>query len=84
MGRDLNETEQRILDVLKDGPLATQGIAAALGHVGLSGAVKLALAGLETAGLIELTIPEKPRSRKQMRRLTPAGRAALNRKRPKP
>ena len=75
--QELNETERRILDALQDGPLATQAIAAALGHAGLSGAAKLALSRLESARLIELTIPDKPRSRKQMRRLTSAGKAAL-------
>jgi ATP-dependent DNA helicase RecG len=75
--QELSDIERRILVVLKQGPLATQAIAAALGHASLSGAAKLALARLESARLIELTIPDKPRSRMQMRRLTFAGKAAL-------
>ena len=69
----LNETEKRILVLLKSGPMATPRITAALGHSSRSGAVKLALTHLEASGLIELTIPDKPRSRNQMRRLTKPG-----------
>lgn len=72
---DLSETEKRILNLLKNGPLATPQITTAFGHSGRSGAVKLALAHLEAIGLIELTIPDKPRSRNQMRRLTGKGQA---------
>ena len=71
----LNETEKRIIDVLKQGPKSTAQISAELGHSGRSGAVKIALTHLEAIGLIELTIPDKPRSRNQTRRLTASGKA---------
>ena len=77
----LNETAKRIMAVLKGGPLATNQITEALGHTGRSGAVKLALTQLESSGLIELTIPDKPRSRNQMRRLTSQGNAWLSQER---
>ena len=73
----LNETERRVLEALQKGPMATVQISAALGHSGRSGAIKLALTHLESIRLIELTIPDKPRSRNQMRRLTPSGKAWL-------
>lgn len=73
----LNETEKRVLESLQQGPLATTQISMALGHSGRSGAVKLALAHLEAIGFIELTIPDKPRSRNQMRKLTSQGRNRL-------
>ena len=74
---ELNDTEKRIVAALKKGPMATAQITAALGHSGRSGVVKLALTHLENIGLIELTIPEKPRSRNQMRRLTAQGQKRL-------
>ncbi len=74
----LNETAKRIMAILKSGPLATHQITEALGHTGRSGAVKLALTQMESSGLIELTIPDKPRSRNQMRRLTSQGNAWLS------
>jgi ATP-dependent DNA helicase RecG len=76
---DLNDTERRILIALQDGPMPSNKITAALGHARRSGGVKLALTHLEAIGFIELTIPEKPRSRNQMRRLTEEGRAWLAR-----
>ena len=77
--QDLNDTERRILIAIQDGPMPTNQITAALGHARRSGGVKLAMAHLEAIGFIELTIPEKPRSRNQMRRLTEQGRAWLAR-----
>lgn len=75
----LNDTERRVLEALEKGPLATAQLATVLGHSSRSGAIKLALARLESLSLIELTIPDKPRSRNQMRRLTSGGKAWLAR-----
>jgi ATP-dependent DNA helicase RecG len=70
---DLNETERRILAVLRDGPKATKEIASALGSKGLTGGMKVALQRLQELRLIDLTIPDRPRSRNQKRRLSAAG-----------
>jgi ATP-dependent DNA helicase RecG len=70
---DLNETERRILAVLRDGPKATKEIASALGSKGLTGGMKVALQRLQELRLIDLTTPDRPRSRNQKRRLSAAG-----------
>ena len=76
-GQVLTETEKCILFALADGDLASNEIAVALGHSKLSGVAKQGLKRLETVGLIELTIPDKPRSRNQRRRLTVSGKTWL-------
>lgn len=71
---ELNETERRIVAALRHGPKATHEIAEALGSRGLTGAIKVALQRLQKLGLIALTIPKRPRSRNQKRRLTEVGK----------
>ena len=66
--------ELKILQALRDGPQKTKEIMAALGLRSVSGALWKALERLDSLGLIALTIPGKPRSGKQQRKLTQRGR----------
>jgi ATP-dependent DNA helicase RecG len=63
--------------VLKAGVASSADIAASLGHRQLSGNIRKALPSMVTAGLLEYTIPDKPRSSKQKYRLTERGRKIL-------
>ena len=76
-GVKLNETELEILQALCDGPQKTKEIMAALGLSSASGALWKAIKRLDGLGLIVLTIPGKPRSGKQQRKLTERGRKVL-------
>lgn len=69
----LSDTEKRVLVSLRKGPKATHTIATELGGRELTGGMKVALRHLEQLGYIALTIPEKPRSRNQQRKLTQIG-----------
>lgn len=71
------QVERRILQVCAERPLSSAEIAEALGHKSLSGNVRKALPALRDAGLLEYTIPDKPKSRLQKYRLTEKGRNAL-------
>ncbi|MBY4598102.1 Fic family protein [Ottowia caeni] len=53
-------------------------LAKALGHVSVSGALHRQTRRLLDAGIIEMTIPEKPQSRLQRYRLTAAGLRLAN------
>ncbi len=75
----LTDTEKRILLALADCDRASNEIAVALGHSKLSRVAKQCLKRLESIGLIELTIPDKPRSRIQRRRLTASGKTWVDR-----
>ncbi|HEV3257969.1 MAG TPA: hypothetical protein VG013_13870 [Gemmataceae bacterium] len=60
---------------------------AALGYRTITGNVRKALDRLDELGLIALTVPEKPRSKNQKRRLTERGKkilATLDARRPAP
>jgi len=74
---ELAETEQRMLKVVSDGPRKTAEIAAELGYSTRTRNVRTALGRLIEAGLLELTIPNKPNSRSQKVRITDKGRAWL-------
>lgn len=67
----------RIFLILKNGPLGRPNIAKAIGVTRMARSLKLALDTLMEDGLIEYTIPEKPRSRLQKYRLTEKGRQML-------
>lgn len=76
---ELSDTEFRILRSLKSGPKTVPEVVAELGYARLTGNVRNAFTRLGERGLIALTIPDKPRSKNQKRRITPAGRATLDR-----
>ena len=72
-----SNTAGRIFLILKNGPLGRPNIAKAIGVTRMARSLKLALDTLMEDGLIEYTIPEKPRSRLQKYRLTEKGRQML-------
>jgi len=65
----LNSVHDRIMNALGQGPLAKSAIAESLGHKSISGALRQALIDLMKIGLIEFTLPRKPKSRLQKYRL---------------
>ncbi len=71
------QVDKRILQVCAERPLSSAEIAEALGHKSLSGNVRKALPALRNTGLLEYTIPDKPKSRLQKYRLTEKGKKAL-------
>jgi ATP-dependent DNA helicase RecG len=73
----LGETELRILKLLKQGPKNGPAIADAFGYSVLTGNIRSALAHLQEKGLVELTLPDKPQSKRQQRRITPLGQRLL-------
>lgn len=75
-----SNTAGRIFLILKDGPLGRPDIAKAIGVTRMARSLKMALDTLLEDGLIEYTIPEKPRSRLQKYRLTEKGRQMLAQK----
>ncbi|HVZ41047.1 MAG TPA: RNA-binding domain-containing protein [Candidatus Kapabacteria bacterium] len=77
----LNETEYRLLKLAKRTPIDSQRILNELEHATLSGNVRRALDRLMKLGLLEYTIPDRPRSKLQQRRITPLGRRYLKARR---
>lgn len=73
----LNEMQLHILQALRDGLQKTKEIVAAPGIRSVSGSLWKTLEQLDDLGLIALTIPGKPRSSKQQRKLTERGRKVL-------
>ena len=74
---DLSKTEREILLALIEEPKSSAHLAEALGYKRITGNVRNALARLQNAGLIALTIPERPNSKHQKRQLTAKGRPWL-------
>ncbi len=72
------QVDKDILVACHKQPLSSSEIAIALGHKNLSGNIRKALPRLIKAGLLQYTIPDKPRSRLQKYRLTDRGREMLN------
>ena len=67
----------RILRGLLNGALSVRELATALGMQGKTGALKRTIGELLAETLIEYTLPDKPNSRLQKYRLTPAGERML-------
>lgn len=62
-----------VLKIITTKTTATKGIAIALGHKSISGALKKTIAKLQEHRLIEWTIPDKPKSSKQQYKITERG-----------
>ena len=69
--------QEKILEALCENELSSAKLVAAIGQHTLSGKLKLAIKAMLANGLIEYTIPNKPRSRLQKYRLTEKGRSVL-------
>jgi len=69
----LNATEQKITLFLKNGPRRRPEIAKHLGLASRSGNLYKAIDRLREIGLLDLTIPAKPRSKNQRMKLTAKG-----------
>ncbi len=65
-----------ILGALQGAPRSIKELAMALGLRARTGALRRTVSGLLAAGLLEYTLPDKPRSRLQKYRLTAKGRKA--------
>jgi ATP-dependent DNA helicase RecG len=76
-GHDRNTTDRRILMALAEEAKSTSDLASGLGYLGRPRNMRDSLVRLEKAGLIALTIPDKPRSKHQKRQLTEKGKAWL-------
>ena len=73
----LNDTQIKILSECAKNPLSKKEIAQMLGHSEVSGSIKLSMEKLIKHGLLDYTIPEKPRSRFQKYRATSLGRKII-------
>jgi ATP-dependent DNA helicase RecG len=67
------QVDKDILAACTRQPVSSSEIAAALGHKKLSGNLRKDLPRLTQAGLLEFTIPDKPKSKLQKYRLTERG-----------
>ena len=69
--------ERRVLALLATEPLSRSAIAEGLGHRSVSAGLNRVIHGLLKSRRAEYTVPDKPNSRLQKYRITPAGHAAL-------
>ena len=81
---DLTEVEKAIFSSCASSPKAGEELIASAGYSVRTGNFKTALTKLLIRGLIEMTIPDKPRSPKQRYRITPRGREILGKTQGKP
>ncbi|MDI9571043.1 MAG: hypothetical protein QM278_10055 [Pseudomonadota bacterium] len=77
----MSEIEQRILHACSDAPQTTPELLALLGYESRTGNFKKALSRLMDLAYLEMTIPDRPRSKNQKYRLADAGRQVLTRTR---
>jgi ATP-dependent DNA helicase RecG len=75
----MNEIEQRILHACLNASQNTRELLALLGYERRTGNFKKAFSRLMDLTYLEMTIPDKPRSKKQKYRLTERGRKVLKR-----
>ena len=73
----MTDVERRILELCSDQPRNTHNLLQALGYETRTGNFKRAITRMLNAGRLEMTIPGKPRSKKQEYRLTDKGRRSL-------
>ena len=78
---ELSGTAIAVLKALEGGELPRREIFSAIGKSGDSRAFKRNIEPLIDSGLIEMTVPERPKSKLQRYRLTGKGAAALNARR---
>jgi len=76
---DLSAIELQMISACDEGPAGSNELLNAVGYKTRTGNFKNSLSRLLELGMIEMTIPDKPRSSKQRYRLTPKGRDALRR-----
>ena len=76
--QDLSVMELHLLRTISNEEKSTAELVAALGYKGRNRNFRNALIRLQDAGLIELTIPDKPNSKHQKRRLTTKGQRFLS------
>ena len=74
----LTGVETALLTSCASGPKTGEALRVSAGYSARTGNFKAALTKLLTAGLIQMALPDKPRSPKQRYRITPLGRQILN------
>jgi ATP-dependent DNA helicase RecG len=74
-------TEKRLLQTCSENPQDSRTLAEAVGYTSRTGNFKRALEKLVKRKLLEMTIPDKPRSSKQKYRLTAKGKQLLEKTR---
>jgi ATP-dependent DNA helicase RecG len=77
-GHDLNATEGRVLNAVVANPANSEGIHRSLGYTKRTRNVREAIVRLLELGLLEYTLPDKPKSKRQKYRITPNGRRAIS------
>lgn len=73
----MNAVTYRLLMGCANEPQGTPALLRDLGYETRTGNFRVALSRLLACGYLEMTIPDKPKSKKQRYRATPAGRAVL-------
>jgi len=66
------------MEICSESPKSTPELLQSLGYKNRTGNFKRAVSHLSEMGLLEMTIPTKPRSKKQKYRLTNKGRQVLS------
>ena len=74
----LNKTERAVVDLLANNILSKTQIAHELGYKTVSGNLKEAIKNLLELDLIELTIPDKPKSKNQKYKLSDGSNKGSN------